>query len=214
MTDNTARAQIGLAFFYAIAFVVVLCLLILRPPQVDEFGKAVLQTLLGGLLVLCTQQSGYFFARQRPDTPSPGSAVTSPPASTIEPRQGGFARPLLLAMMLAIAIPTTLVLQGCQSLGLQQPANLTQRIDHAYGNVTAVVNTAIAGRERGQLSKDEGEFVSALAKDARVVLRAADTLNGVGDTRGAEGRLLLALGILAQLDNYLNSKAVRIGAAP
>jgi hypothetical protein len=101
-----------------------------------------------------------------------------------------------------------LALMGCQSLGLQQPVNLTQRIDHAYGNVTAVVNTAIAGRERGQLSKEEGEFIADLAKDARVVLEAADTLNGVGDVQGAEGRLLLALAVLQQLDNYLNGKQV------
>lgn len=78
---SVARAQIGLAFFYAIAFVIVLCLLILRPPQVDEFGKAVLQTLLGGLLVLCTQQSGYFFARQRPDS-------TTGAAPPVDPTKG------------------------------------------------------------------------------------------------------------------------------
>lgn len=82
---TTARAQIGLAFFYAIAFVVVLCLIILRPPQVDEFGKAILQTLLGGLLVLCTQQSGYFFARQRSDLPAPGETIvtTKPKTTTV-----------------------------------------------------------------------------------------------------------------------------------
>jgi hypothetical protein len=105
----------------------------------------------------------------------------------------------------ATALLITLLL-GCQSLGLQPPINLTQRIDNAYGNVTAVVNTAIAGRERGQLSAEEGKFVVDLAKDARTVLQAADTLNKVGDTSGAEGRLLLALGILQQLDSYLNGK--------
>lgn len=106
-------------------------------------------------------------------------------------------------------IPLLLILlAACESMGLQAPRNLTQRIDNAYGNVTAVVNTAIAGRERGQLSADEGEFISDLAKNARVVLQAADTLNKAGDVSGAEGRLLLALGILEQLDNYLNGKRV------
>jgi hypothetical protein len=106
-------------------------------------------------------------------------------------------------------IPLLLILlSGCAALGLQPPANLTQKIDNAYGNVTAVVNTAIAGRERGQLTAEEGAFVSDLAKNARVVLQAADALNKVGDTSGAEGRLLLALGILQQLDNYLNGKKV------
>jgi hypothetical protein len=122
--------------------------------------------------------------------------------------QGGFVRPLMLALLLAVSVPAALSLQGCESMGLQAPINLTQRIDNAYGNVTAVVNTAIAGRERGQLTAEEGQFISELAKNARVVLQAADTLNKVGDTSGAEGRLLLALGILQQLDNYLNGKQV------
>lgn len=100
------------------------------------------------------------------------------------------------------------LLTACASIGLQSPINLTQRIDNAYGNVTAVVNTAIAGRERGQLTAEEGVFISDLAKNARVVLQAADTLNKVGDTSGAEARLLLALGILQQLDSYLNGKQV------
>jgi hypothetical protein len=106
-------------------------------------------------------------------------------------------------------LPFLLVLlAGCAALGLQSPINLTQRIDNAYGSVTAVVNTAIAGRERGQLTAEEGAFVSDLAKNARTVLQAADALNKAGDTSGAEGRLLLALGILQQLDNYLNGRKV------
>lgn len=129
-------------------------------------------------------------------------------AINARPGQRGFARPLMLALLLATAIPAVLSVQGCASIGLQSPINLTQRIDNAYGNVTAVVNTAIAGRERGQLTSEEGVFISDLAKNARVVLQAADTLNKVGDTSGAEGRLLLALGILQQLDNYLNGKKV------
>lgn len=103
-------------------------------------------------------------------------------------------------------VPLLLIISACASIGLQPPANLTQRIDNAYGNVTAVVNTAIAGRERGQLTAEEGAFISELAKNARTVLQAADTLNKVGDVEGAEGRLLLALGILQQLDAYLNGK--------
>jgi hypothetical protein len=123
-------------------------------------------------------------------------------------KQGGFARPLALALLLAVSVPAVVMLPGCTSIGLKAPVNLTQRIDNAYGNVTAIVNTAIAGRERGQLTAEEGAFISDLAKNARVVLQAADTLNKVGDTSGAEGRLLLALGILQQLDSYLNGKQV------
>jgi hypothetical protein len=115
---------------------------------------------------------------------------------------------------ISIVTLLALLIVGCGVLGLQAPVNRTQRIDNAYGSVTAVVNTGIAGRERGQLSPEEGEFISTLAKDARAVLKDADALNKAGDANGAEARLLLALGILKQLDDYLNGKHVAIGVRP
>lgn len=80
-----ARAQIGLAWFYAGMFGGVLALIILRPPTADAFVQAMLQTLLGGLMVLCTQQNSYFFARQRPDTQQPGetTVTTKPQVTTV-----------------------------------------------------------------------------------------------------------------------------------
>lgn len=66
-----AKTQRNLAYLYYALFALVLLLLLIRPPMVDEFGQAILQSLLGGLIVLCTQQSGYFFARQRGDDNAP-----------------------------------------------------------------------------------------------------------------------------------------------
>jgi hypothetical protein len=84
MNDNTtARAQIGLAYMYGLGFLAVLGALILAPPNVNEFVKSMLLTMLGYLGALVQQQSSYFFARQRPDTPSPGeTTVTTTPQTT------------------------------------------------------------------------------------------------------------------------------------
>jgi hypothetical protein len=66
----TATAQIRLAYIYAIGFFITLGTLIFCASGVNEFGKSVLLTMLGYLGALVQQQSSYFFARQRPDTPA------------------------------------------------------------------------------------------------------------------------------------------------
>lgn len=67
---STANAQIRLAYIYAIGFFLTLGTLIFYGRGMDEFGKSVLLTMLGYLGALVQQQSSYFFARQRPDTPA------------------------------------------------------------------------------------------------------------------------------------------------
>jgi hypothetical protein len=90
MTDNVAKAQIGLAYMYGLGFLLVLGALILTPPNVNEFVKSMLLTMLGYLGALVQQQSSYFFARQRPDAAKPGdtTVITSPQTvTTITPPQ-------------------------------------------------------------------------------------------------------------------------------
>lgn len=67
---TTATAQIRLAYIYALGFFATLGSLIVFTSGIDEFGKSVLLTMLGYLGALVQQQSSYFFARQRPDTPA------------------------------------------------------------------------------------------------------------------------------------------------
>jgi presenilin-like A22 family membrane protease len=79
MSDHqTGRAQIGLAYMYGLGFLAVLATLILSPPNVNEFVKSMLLTMLGYLGALVQQQSSYFFARQRPDAPTPPVNSTPP----------------------------------------------------------------------------------------------------------------------------------------
>jgi hypothetical protein len=88
MNDTTtARAQIGLAYMYGAGFLLVLAALIIAPPNVNEFVKSMLLTMLGYLGALVQQQSSYFFARQRPDgttpTPDPARTITTVDQTTV-----------------------------------------------------------------------------------------------------------------------------------
>ena len=67
---TVARAQIGLAYLYAGAFLLDLTILLIHPPELTETAKIILLPMLGWLGALVQQHSSYFFARQRPDTDS------------------------------------------------------------------------------------------------------------------------------------------------
>lgn len=79
MNDKlTAYAQVWLATLYALGFLIVLGLLIFLPLQPDDTTKTLLLTMLGVLGTLATQQSSYFFARQRPGSDPEGKPEVKP----------------------------------------------------------------------------------------------------------------------------------------
>lgn len=80
--DRTARAQVGLAFLYAIAFLADLAYVIVKMPELTETAKVVLLPMLGWLGALVQQHSSYFFARQRPDSTPPTIPPAEPPKET------------------------------------------------------------------------------------------------------------------------------------
>jgi hypothetical protein len=80
---DIAKTQAMLAFFWSGMFAFVLVVLIIHPPTLDEFVKGIILTMLGYLGALVQQHSSYFFARQRPETPTPGeTTVKTTPATT------------------------------------------------------------------------------------------------------------------------------------
>lgn len=131
--------------------------------------------------------------------------LTSVPA-TPPKQQGGFARPLALAFLLAVSVATFGALAGCESLGLAAPQSYDQRVAYARGQLTGFVNATAAAVEKGQLAKDDGVRVLELAKQARSVLEAADVAQAAGDVSTAEGRLSLAIGILQQVQTFVERK--------
>lgn len=123
--------------------------------------------------------------------------------------QGGYVRPMMLAALLAVSVPAALVLPGCADLGLEQAQTLDQRLAFAYGAHMAVLDAAAVGVQTGKLTAEDGEHVLKLADESRLLLDAGRVAAGGGDISTAEGRLVLALGVLTQLQTYLNTRGVK-----
>lgn len=81
-----ARAQIGIALLFGVAFIGVLFTLIFFYSNLNAAANTLLSGLTGALVTIVTQQSAFFFARQRPQAlPDPTqttTTITSPPGAT------------------------------------------------------------------------------------------------------------------------------------
>ena len=86
-----AIAQVVLGFVMAAGFLAVIFVLIFYHGSLDQSTNTLLTGLAGVLGTIVTQQSGYFFQRQRPPTlPDPDrttstSTVSTTPAPTVVP---------------------------------------------------------------------------------------------------------------------------------
>jgi hypothetical protein len=136
---------------------------------------------------------------------SQAANVTPPPTNA------GFARTAFLALvvglMLSIGVP--LFVAGCTAVGVTQPATTEQRLAYAYGTHTAILDAAATAVEAGRMSPDDGEHVLKMADDARVILDASRIAFAAGDVATANDRLLFALNILTQLQEYLNQRTAK-----
>lgn len=117
--------------------------------------------------------------------------------------QAGFVRPLMLAVLLAIAAPVFVTLPGCAQFGLAQPASFSDRLAYSYGTHTAVLAAATASLEAGEIGSEDATRVLKVADQARQALDAARLAAGAGDVATAEGRLQLATSLLTELQTYL-----------
>lgn len=95
---------------------------------------------------------------------------------------------------------------GCQSLGLAEPKSLSQRIAYAYGTNAGIRTAAANSLTAGAISVADGEYVLKVTDETRTLLDASHTALLGGDPSTAEGRLLLALGVLDTLQTYLNRR--------
>lgn len=145
----------------------------------------------------------------RANPPISQAAVRKAEEMSGTPGEGGFVRPLMLAVLLAVSVPVALSLPGCAQFGLEQPQTLDQRLAYAYGTHTAVLDAAAVGVTTGKLTAEDGRQVLKLADESRLLLDAGRAAAAGGDVSTAEGRLVLALGILTQLQTYLNSRGVK-----
>jgi hypothetical protein len=123
--------------------------------------------------------------------------------------QGGFVRPVMLGILLAVSVPVALVVTGCESMGIQPARSFDQNLAYAYSSHTAVLEAASNALEAGSLTVEDAEAVLALADQSRTLLDSARLAAGAGDVTTAEGRLALATNVLQQLIAYLNARGVK-----
>lgn len=120
-----------------------------------------------------------------------------PTAPVAPPKQGGYARVGLLALIAALA--------GCASLGLATPKGFDQQLAEAYGVHTAVVSATATALSAGSISEADAVAIQGMEQNARALLDAAHAAETAGNTAGASSNLALATTALTALQAYINS---------
>lgn len=73
MERFTARAQFTLTLLTLILFFGLVYLLVLWPATIEEGVREFLESIIVAMIAIATQQSAYWFARQRPNAPAPAA---------------------------------------------------------------------------------------------------------------------------------------------
>lgn len=112
---------------------------------------------------------------------------------------------------LAWATLALTLIAGCASLGLEPAQLLDERIAYAVGVNSGLRNAAANSLANHQIDSNDAEYVLGVTDNTRTFLGAASLALGKGDTKTAEGRLLLALNMSDELQEYLNKKVAKDG---
>lgn len=95
------------------------------------------------------------------------------------------------------------LISSCAEFGLEKPETVKQKLDYSYVTLSSVRNSAADALNSGNLSKDDARRVLIVTDQARELLDSANVLNSSGDTKTAASKLVLASGILTQIQQYL-----------
>lgn len=116
------------------------------------------------------------------------------------PKQGGFVKPLMLALMLGVAAPVLMLTQsGCTTV---QAMSFDQQLKFTIDTHTAVTRSVTSALNARLISSKDAETYHKLAVSAREVIDAAVSLKD-SDISTAEGQLQLANELLIELQKYL-----------
>lgn len=121
-------------------------------------------------------------------------------------RQGGFARPLALAVLLWGAVIAVTALQGCEALGIQRAQTFSQRYAYALSQTTGLRTAAKQALTARTISTADAEYVLKLTDESRKLLDNAKRIADAGDAANGQTQLELAVTILTQLQAYLASR--------
>lgn len=173
-------------------------------------GKAGALTQLGGFILSAVVVGVRAVATAQPIT----LTQTRADAANVPAKQGGFARPLMLAFLLATAVIAMPIMQGCTALGLQQPETFRGSYAYALGQTTALRTAAAAALNERQISIKDAEYVLQVTDQSRAYLDTARQVFEAGQTLEGKRQLELATAVLLQLQSYLNSRAPLSARAP
>lgn len=146
-------------------------------------------------------------ASAQPLTLTQGQAdAANAPVQPAQSRQGGFARPLMLALLLGIAVVATPFLQGCQALGIPQAQSFAQRYAYALSQTTALRAAATQALNARTISTADAEYVLKLTDESRKLIDQAQVIARAGEELKGKTQLELATAVLTQLQAYLTAR--------
>lgn len=97
---------------------------------------------------------------------------------------------------------TLIILQGCQTLGIQSPKTFNERLAAGYVTVTTVRQLGTTLVTSGKLSSPDAQNVQTQADNAR---NGLDIAQNLGPLKG-EDKLTSTLTVLQALQSYLTIK--------
>jgi hypothetical protein len=115
-------------------------------------------------------------------------------------------RSLIASVLLATAVLSMPALQGCGSLGLQQPETFSDRYAYALGQTTAIRDAARVSLDAKQISIKDAEYALQVTDRSRQLLDTAKQVADAGEVAKAQGQLALVTNVLTQLQTYLNAR--------
>lgn len=179
--------------------------------HLPETASALILNVLGFLTLVVTDQLNFasalgvgFASNSAADLIRTGGRSFTVGNSS---RQGGFARPLILALLLATAVVATPALQGCAALGLQDSKSFSQDYAYALSQTTALRSAAAQALDARQISIADAEYVLRLTDQSRAYLDTAQQVYTAGDALKGKTQLELATSVLLQLQSFLNARA-------
>lgn len=183
----------------------------LSTEDIDTVTADILQIVaivFGGLAILKRKDSEI-----QPLTLSKGSAASQAHSAqlnpiTFEKKNGGFVRPLMLALLLAVAAPALVMQTGCTTTQQGKSLSFEQRLKITIDTHTAVTRTVTAALNAQLISSKDAEAYNKIAVGAREVIDAAVVLKD-SDVSSAEGQLHLANDILIELQQYLTKRGAQ-----
>jgi hypothetical protein len=97
-------------------------------------------------------------------------------------------------------------LPACADLGISTPQSFEQQIAYGYSTVASIRSTAADLLVAKRISVNDAKVVQSMADQARASLDIARVASTNSKPKDAQESLLLAQGVLTQLQTYLTSK--------